>query len=196
MILPINRDILPMAPSLKNKFGFRPPRSELASQVKPQALRSIGRSPKRPRDDVLITSAGKTSAKRVKPANKLFGAPVIEISDDEYSNTHEDGGNERTDTASIRPRSHSIPGSSSVSQIVDLTIESPSLESSPGSSTRSFADGQKKVEKPVMLGAEDMMIDNELQYQFAFQRSRGHPFPEVEAIKTEVEEQVSLTLPR
>jgi hypothetical protein len=187
---------------LKNKFGFRPLRAKPASRVvKPQAPRLKGRS---------VASPGQTRAKRAKSAtSNLGGTPLIEISDDEGGNekngddenddedgdeNDDDNDDEDGDDENGGNRNHhsrQILGNLSTSHIVDLTIESPPPDSPPESPTRSIADQKKAEETGQPEGAD--IVDSEVQYQFSFSRSRSDAFAEV--IKTEVEEQVRLTLP-
>jgi len=189
----------------KNKFGFRPLRRKPAGQaVKPPAPKPKARP---------VASAGRPRAKRANPANpNLGGAPVIEISDDE----DEDVGNSQ---------SRRVPANPPRPYIIDLTIESPPSEGSPEPPPRSseelvMLEAEESVmldrgdpdmlpaEGPAILGARDpvqlpeevpailereVTVDSEVQYQFSFQRSRSDAFAGV--VKTEVEEEVSLTPP-
>jgi hypothetical protein len=170
---------------------------EPAAQVKPCAHKTGGRWPKRPYYDIVVVSGGKTRVKRVKPANNLSRPSVIETSDEEKSGTDVESGN-KTSIAPSRLsntlRSRSILGDPSDAHIADLTIESPPLDSSPKPSASSIDDSQSEAELPVMLDVKDIKANSDVQYQFTFQKSRSDPFTGV--IKTKVEGQVSLILPR
>jgi hypothetical protein len=183
---------------MKNKFGFRPLRPESTSQVKPQAHKANSRSPKRPRDhDVPVASGGQTRAKRTKPSNSLSRPPVVEISDNVESGADADRSNQHSIAASRAAFclwSRSIPGDPSNTHIVDLTIDLPPSDSSPEPSASSDADRQRESDLPVMLDANEITANSDVQYQFTFQKSRSDPF--VKVIKTEVEMKVSPMLPR
>jgi hypothetical protein len=183
-------------PGSENKFGFRPLRLKAASQGTPHSRKAVRDSPKRARDDVAVKGCDEDRAKRAKPANKVTGTTVIGIVDDEEPGTGTDSNKTgfAVSSGSIPLKSRSTPGGATHAHIVDLTIDSPPSESSPEPCENPIANGQGERDSRRMLDAELTTADSEVQYQFAFRKSRGGTFPGV--IKPEVEEQVSLMLPR